>query len=185
MTGAEVGQRLFRARGWVPVPGAVLLVVLARAPAPWMAIAGWSLCAAGEALRLWGVAHIGPASRTRGDEVVGLIESGPFAWSRNPLYVGNLALWAGVGLLAGRPVLVAILVTVLAVHYRFVVAWEEANLRARLGATYDAYAARVGRWFGGGGAPGHGDWVAALRSERSTLLAMLLVIAAIELRLMA
>jgi protein-S-isoprenylcysteine O-methyltransferase Ste14 len=179
-----LGQQLFRARGWVPVPFAVLLIAFARSPAPWMAIAGVLLLGAGEALRLWGVAHIGPASRTRGDDVARLIESGPFAWSRNPLYVGNLMLWAGVGLLAGRPFVAALVVTALAVHYRFVIAWEEENLRARLGATYEVYAARVSRWFGGAAAAvdAPADWRAAVRSERSTFLVLALVIAALLLR---
>lgn len=181
-----VGQRLFRARGWVPVPFAVLLVVLARSPAPWMVLTGGLFICAGEALRLWGVAHIGASSRTRGDEVGRLVESGPFAWSRNPLYVGNLMLWSGVGLLAGRPIVAAAVVVALAVHYRLVVAWEEENLRARLGAPYDAYAARVSRWVGGSpSVTGSGDWLAALRSERSTFLAAALLIAAIGMRVMA
>ena len=181
-----LGQRLFRARGWIPVPLAVLLIAFARSPAPWMVIAGGVFVAAGEALRLWGVAHIGPASRTRGEEVARLVESGPFAWSRNPLYVGNLMLWSGAGLLAGRPIVAAAVVGVLAVHYRLVVAWEEQNLRARLGAPYEAYAARVSRWVGGGATvDGAADWRGALRSERSTFLAAGLMIAAIGLRVMA
>jgi protein-S-isoprenylcysteine O-methyltransferase Ste14 len=144
-----------------------------------MAIAGGALCVAGEALRLWGVAHIGAVSRTRGDEVGALVEGGPFGWSRNPLYVGNLALWAGVGLLAGRAWLAALVVGALALHYRFVIGWEETNLRARLGAPYDAYTARVPRWFGGPGGGGAGDWRAAVRSERSTFVALSAVVAAV------
>ena len=151
-----------------------------------MVLTGGLFVGAGEALRLWGVAHIGASSRTRGDEVGRLVESGPFAWSRNPLYVGNLMLWSGVGLLAGRPIVAAAVVVALAVHYRLVVAWEEENLRAKLGATYDAYAARVSRWIGGREAvEGAADWRGALRSERSTFFAAGLMIAAIGLRVMA
>ena len=180
-----LGERLFRARGWVPVPFALLLIAVARSPAPWMVIVGASFVAAGEALRLWGVAHIGAASRTRGDGVPRLVESGPFAWSRNPLYIGNLMLWSGVGLLAGRPVLTGVVVLALAVHYRFVVAWEEQNLRSRLGAPYEAYAARVSRWIGGRSTVGgSADWTGALRSERSTLLAAAVILVALRLRLM-
>jgi len=152
-----------------------------------MVVAGVLLLAAGEGLRLWGVAHIGAVSRTRGDEVARLVEGGPFAWSRNPLYIGNLMLWSGVGLLAGRPLAAAVVVLVLAVHYRFVVAWEEENLRARLGAPYEAYTARVSRWFGGRGSTtkASADWGGAFRSERSTVLAASLMVAAIQLRVVA
>jgi len=181
-----LGQRLFRARGWIPVPFALLLIAFARWPAPWMTIVGALCIVAGEGLRLWGVAHIGPASRTRGDEVPRLVESGPFAWSRNPLYIGNLTMWSGLGLLAGRPVVAAIVVAVLAVHYGFVVAWEEQNLRARLGAPYDAYLHRVSRWIGPwGSTEGVADWAGALRSERSTLLAAAVILVALRVRLMA
>jgi len=181
-----LGQRLFRARGWIPVPFALLLIAFARWPAPWMIIVGGLLVAAGEGLRLWGVAHIGAISRTRADDVGALIETGPFAWSRNPLYIGNLTMWSGVGLLAGRPLLAMFVVTALAVHYRFVVAWEEQNLRARLGAPYEAYLQRVSRWIGPGrAAEGAADWAGALRSERSTLLAAAVVLVALRLRLMA
>jgi protein-S-isoprenylcysteine O-methyltransferase Ste14 len=150
-----------------------------------MVIGGVLLVGPGEGLRLWGVAHIGSVSRTRGDGVGALIETGPFAWSRNPLYIGNLLLWSGVGLLAGRPIVAALVVVALAVHYRFVVAWEEENLRARLGAPYEAYAARVSRWIGGTrSAEGASDWAVAIRSERSTFLAAAVVLVALRVRLM-
>jgi protein-S-isoprenylcysteine O-methyltransferase Ste14 len=151
-----------------------------------MTIVGALCIAAGEALRLWGVAHIGAVSRTRADGVSRLVDSGPFAWSRNPLYIGNLTMWLGVGLLAGRPVVAVLVVAALALHYRFVVAWEEQNLRAQLGAPYEAYAARVSRWIGpGGSGEGAADWAGALRSERSTLLAAAVILVALRVRLMA
>ena len=151
-----------------------------------MVIVGALCIVAGEGLRLWGVAHIGAVSRTRGDDVGALIETGPFAWSRNPLYLGNLMMWSGVGLLAGRPVVAVVVVAALALHYRFVVAWEEQNLRVRIGAPYEAYAARVSRWIGGSSAVGgSADWIGAVRSERSTLLAAAVVLVALRVRLLA
>ena len=48
-----------------------------------------------EALRLWGVHHIGVISRTRSDRLGPLVASGPFALVRNPLYLGNIMLWVG------------------------------------------------------------------------------------------
>ena len=50
-------------------PSDLVLIALAREPTPWMVIVGVSILVTGEALRLWGVAHIGATSRTRGDEV--------------------------------------------------------------------------------------------------------------------
>ncbi|MDP6934739.1 MAG: methyltransferase [Myxococcota bacterium] len=55
---------------------------------------GVALLAAGELLRITAVRHIGARSRTRQSQVGPLVTTGPYAYSRNPLYVGNLLLWA-------------------------------------------------------------------------------------------
>ena len=46
------------------------------------------------------VHHIGVISRTRSDRLGPLVASGPFALVRNPLYLGNIALWVGFALTA-------------------------------------------------------------------------------------
>jgi len=179
---ASLGGWLFAARGWLPVPLALLAVLLARGGTPWV-VGGLVVVAAGEALRMWGVAWIGGRSRTRGDDVGPLVTSGPYRWSRNPLYVGNLVMWAGVGLLTGRWWAVPLLVGPLALHYALVVRWEEQNLRQKLGPAYVAWCRHTARWVGPPGPVGEGraDWPAALRSERSTLLAAILVSSAVVL----
>jgi protein-S-isoprenylcysteine O-methyltransferase Ste14 len=75
-----------------------------------------------------------------------IIEEGPYRLSRNPLYVGLLALYLGVALLA--PTAWGLILFPLAV---LLVDWgairpEERYLRARFGKRYDAYARRVRRW---------------------------------------
>ena len=136
---------------------------------------------AGEGLRLWGVGHIGPASRTRGEEVTQLVTGGPYGRCRNPLYVGNVLLWVGVGLFAGWAWALGWL-GLLGLHYSLVVRWEEANLAARLGAPYRAYLERVPRWLPvGPGGEGAFDLARALKSERSTFLALAAVLAALGL----
>lgn len=137
------------------------------------------LIALGEAVRLWAVGHIGPASRTRGDDVTQLVTSGPYARLRNPLYAGNILLWVGVGFLAGGLWALAWLV-LMVVHYGLVVRWEESNLGPRIGPAYRAYLERVPRWLplGPGGGGGAYDLVVAIKSERSTFLALIAVLAA-------
>ncbi|HJN73440.1 MAG TPA: isoprenylcysteine carboxylmethyltransferase family protein [Myxococcota bacterium] len=126
----------------------------------------------GEAIRLWAVGYIGPASRTRTSEVGQLVTVGPYGRLRNPLYAGNIIIWSGVGLVAGWYWALAWLV-LMVVHYGLVVRWEEANLAPELGPEYRAYLERVPRWLplGPGGA-GTFDLVRALGSERSTFLAL-------------
>jgi protein-S-isoprenylcysteine O-methyltransferase Ste14 len=81
----------------------------------------------------------GQATRT-------VMVSGPFAVSRNPLYVGLLVLHLGVALLL--PSVWALVLWPVAV---VLVDWgairpEERFLRQRFGPAYDEYAGRVRRW---------------------------------------
>jgi protein-S-isoprenylcysteine O-methyltransferase Ste14 len=76
-----------------------------------------------------------------------LMTGGPYAFSRNPMYVAELALWLGWTILFGS---VAVLVgfVVLGVAVRGVVPWEERGLEARFGEAYRGYKATVPRWLG-------------------------------------
>lgn len=75
-----------------------------------------------------------------------LVTNGPFALTRNPIYLGNTLLLGGAGLafdnawfLAGALV-AAQWVTTLAIRR------EEAHLAAKFGAAWQAYARRTPRW---------------------------------------
>ena len=179
-----LGRWLFQVRGVLPVPLLVGLVALARPGA-----VGLGLCAlgvaAGVALRLWAVAHIGPGSRRRDAAVGDLASTGPYRHVRNPLYLGNLCLYAGLAAASGRLEVVAGVILLVYLWYNTIIAWEETRLRAALGAPWTAWAAGVPRWWPrlrplGPDAPGR--WAAAWRSERSTHLAVLVVLAALGLR---
>lgn len=158
-----IGRWLFERRGWLPVPFVAAALLLR--PSHWGA--GLLVTLLGEALRLWAVGHIGRVSRTRGADVGRLVDVGPYARLRNPLYVGNILLFAGFGVVLWPAAL--LLVPLLAVYYDRIVAWEEQNLRALLGEPYADYCRRVPRWWPGG-PPKAGAWSAreAFRSERGT-----------------
>ncbi len=75
-----------------------------------------------------------------------VLDSGPFAWSRNPLYVGLLAASAGVAVLAGSLwALVALPLEWALLHWGAVLP-EERYLTAKFGDAYADYRARVRRW---------------------------------------
>ncbi len=74
-----------------------------------------------------------------------LITYGPYAYTRNPLYLGEMALWLGWAILFGSPV-VLLAIVVLAVWINLVVPWEERVLARQFGETYRQYQARVPRW---------------------------------------
>lgn len=148
-TTSRLGGWLFRYRTWLPLPVALIILTLrvGEAPpsAPWMVV-GVLITAAGEMLRLWGVHHIGTISRTRTHRLGPLIDTGPFAYTRNPLYIGNIAMWLGFALTARLLWLAPLILLLLGLEYHAIVRWEERLLDSRLGVAYRDYAARVPRW---------------------------------------
>ena len=75
-----------------------------------------------------------------------VIDDGPFAWSRNPLYVGLLVLSAGVALVAGSTWALAALPLEWALLRWGAVLPEERYLAGKFGETYTDYCSRVRRW---------------------------------------
>jgi protein-S-isoprenylcysteine O-methyltransferase Ste14 len=75
-----------------------------------------------------------------------ILDRGPFRLSRNPLYVGLIALDVALALL--WPSFWALVLTPVGVAALWwgAIAPEERYLSAKFGAEYDAYRARVRRW---------------------------------------
>jgi protein-S-isoprenylcysteine O-methyltransferase Ste14 len=184
-TTTRIGGWLFRHRTWLPLPVAIVILTLRigqAPPSPFLVGVGVGVTMVGELIRLWGVHHIGAISRTRSDRLGPLVASGPFALIRNPLYVGNIALWVGFALAARLVWLAPVIVVLLGLEYHAIVRWEETLLESRLGQAYRDYAARVPRWLP---SPHRGDrglrrkmegfsLRATLFSERGTFVAMAL-----------
>jgi len=132
------------------VAGAVLTATWGDpfALGPWRVPLGWALLAAfagwnGWALWLFGRHETGLLP---GQATSSMIEEGPYRLSRNPLYVGLLALYLGVVLLG--PTFWGLLLFPAAV---LLVLWgairpEERFLREQFGPAYDEYTRRVRRW---------------------------------------
>ena len=89
-----MSEWLFRNRGWLPVPLIAAAVLFAEyRSAYWLR--GLFVMFAGEGIRLWAAAHIGPAARTSRPLDFQLITTGPYAHMRHPLYFGNFLLTLG------------------------------------------------------------------------------------------
>ncbi len=77
---------------------------------------------------------------------VAMVSSGIFGLSRNPIYLGDALILAGLGLRWDSPLaIVSVPVFMWLVTHRFI-RGEEARLRERFGEAFDRYAARVRRW---------------------------------------
>jgi protein-S-isoprenylcysteine O-methyltransferase Ste14 len=75
------------------------------------------------------------------------VTEGIFKHCRNPLYVGNILMLLGVGILANSLVYVAIVIPLFLFIYQAIVLAEENFLRGKFGAGFDTYCSRVSRWW--------------------------------------
>jgi protein-S-isoprenylcysteine O-methyltransferase Ste14 len=77
-----------------------------------------------------------------------LLTPGPYAFSRNPMYLFELVFWFGWALFYGSlTVLVGFLLWFVMFNF-VIVPHEERDLEARFGEDYRAYKARAPRWLG-------------------------------------
>lgn len=175
----RLGGWLFRKRTSLPLPIVAALLLIPAADSTIrgeLLIAGVAIVVVGELIRLWGVHHIGAVSRTRSERLGPLIDSGPFAWVRNPLYIGNILLWVGFAVTAQLLWLAPVIAVLLALEYHAIVRWEERLLETRMGESYRDYMRRVPRWIPRPGARAPADhraafsWRQTLYSERGTLI---------------
>ena len=178
---SRTGGWLFRQRTWLPLPLVAALLLIPPPPGTpdILPFVGAAIVAAGEAIRLWAVLHIGAISRTRSDRLGPLVDSGPFRRVRNPLYLGNILLWTGFSITARLVWLTPIVVMLLALEYHAIVRWEEQLLAARIGEPYARYMREVPRWLpsltaqpSSSNGPAVFSWKETLFSERGTLIAI-------------
>jgi protein-S-isoprenylcysteine O-methyltransferase Ste14 len=114
---------------------AILYVWLAR-PTPTSLIAGTLVMLPGLGLRALASGHVQKDKQ--------LTTSGPYAYTRNPLYLGSLLMAAGFAIAARSLWIVALMVLIFVVIYVPVIAGEERYLRQTF-PDYDDYAHHVPR----------------------------------------
>lgn len=152
---AGIGRWLFKYRNAVGPAMFVLAVFTAGKPVPsasralheWLSIFGVLLALAGQALRIFtiGLDYIERGGRRRQVYASKLVQGGVFAHCRNPLYLGNILMCAGLALVAQSWSFYLCMVAVM-LAYAAIVAAEEDFLSTQFGASYAAYRARVPRW---------------------------------------
>lgn len=115
---------------------AFALGFLARKFPTWPGIV---VCFIGATLRFWASGYLRKDNRP----AVG----GPYAWVRNPLYLGTYLMALGTALAASQYVLLALLSVTFAVIYHYIILDEETKLERIFGSPYVRYKDLVSRFF--------------------------------------
>lgn len=102
----------------------------------------------GAVLGVWGLLAFKREGTTHepNGTATALLTGGPFAFSRNPLYLALVALLAAFGLVLDSAWMLLLLPVLTLLLDRLVIVREEARLRAQFGDDYVAYTRQVRRW---------------------------------------
>jgi protein-S-isoprenylcysteine O-methyltransferase Ste14 len=140
---------VFKNRGAFLAVPAVLLAAFGK-PSALSVTVGLPIAIAGELVRCWAVGYTGVT--TRGDAVSApeLVTAGPYAYVRNPLYVGNFVTAAGYAIAftgknsaTARAALIAGSLAAMCGIYATIVPHEERFLRSQFGEAFERYCERV------------------------------------------
>lgn len=182
MTLQRIREQAFKLRGGVWTLLFVAMLLLAH-PTTQSVFLGLPFVITGQLLRFWAVGCIG---RYRGERVgaEALATWGPYAFVRNPLYVGNGIIGLGWGVMAG-PWATAIFVAAFFLLYTvLIVPHEEAFLLQKFGDAYRRYRDVTGAFIPGswpsGRIAGRFDrrvlWVSERHSLLVTVVGTLLIV---------
>jgi protein-S-isoprenylcysteine O-methyltransferase Ste14 len=140
------------------VAGALPALLLVVEPGDWrfattgaVRALGWGVAVAGVVLYgwcAWRFATTGRGTPAPHDPPRRLVTAGPYAISRNPMYVAVLAVVSGAVLVTGSPTLAGYLAILAIGFHRRVIRYEEPTLNRTFGEAYQRYCARVPRWLG-------------------------------------
>lgn len=151
MSLAAIGNWVFRTRDFLfPVAFALALLpgpALFAAPTRAVAI-GFGIAALGQAILVGtiGFKYIVRGGRDRRVYAEDLVTDGIYGHTRNPMYLGNLLILAGIAVASNSWICLVAAVALFAFAYAAVVAAEEQYLLGKFGPAYAAYCRDVPRW---------------------------------------
>jgi protein-S-isoprenylcysteine O-methyltransferase Ste14 len=115
----------------------------------WPIIIGLIITITGQLVRglTIGLAYIVRGGKEGKPYAEGLVTEGIFNHCRNPLYVGNILMLLGIGILSNSLVYTAIVIPIFLFIYQAIVLAEENFLRGKFGPGFNEYCKKVNRWF--------------------------------------
>lgn len=110
----------------------------------------WSVVAVSIGLMLWAVLTIWHYRTTVNPygQASTLVSSGPFAFSRNPIYLADALLYLAASILWQNGWTLVLAPVIWLIMRYAVIRHEEAHLHARFGKAYEVYCQRTARWLG-------------------------------------
>lgn len=137
------------------IAGAIVLGVVYRPPwfgsplADFLFALGWLMVAASGAIAIQAfrtLKRAGTTVRADGAATV-LVTRGPFAISRNPIYLASTLVMAGIGLITGNAWFLLLALVASFTTQKLAIEPEEKHLFVRFGKKYRDYQKKVRRWF--------------------------------------
>ena len=137
----DTGNFLFKYRSYTPIPLALYILYNSH-PEIQNILIGFILIAIGESLRMWAVSYAGGITRTTNVGAPSLCTSGPYGYTRNPLYIGNMIIYSGVVFVAGSLNILSMLIVTWAffiIQYYLIINLEQNTLIDLFGKEYKNY----------------------------------------------
>ena len=145
----DTGNFLFKYRSYTPIPLALYILYNSH-PEIQNVLIGFILIAIGESLRMWAVSYAGGITRTTNVGAPSLCTSGPYGYTRNPLYIGNMIIYSGVVFVAGSLNILSMLIVTWAffiIQYYLIINLEQNTLIDIFGKEYNNYMNNVPIFF--------------------------------------
>ena len=137
----KIANFLFKYRSYTPIPLALYILINSNFQIQNLII-GLTLIFIGELLRIWAVSYAGGITRTTKVGAPSLCTTGPYSYTRNPLYIGNMIIYTGVVYVAGSYNILSMLIitwTFFIIQYYLIIKLEQNRLIDIFGKEYKAY----------------------------------------------
>ena len=137
----KIANFLFKYRSYTPIPLALYILINSNFQIQNLII-GLTLIFIGELLRIWAVSYAGGITRTTKVGAPALCTTGPYSYTRNPLYIGNMIIYTGVVYVAGSYNILSMLIitwTFFIIQYYLIIKLEQNRLIEIFGKEYKAY----------------------------------------------
>ncbi len=111
-------------------------------------VLGFTIALSGQLIRVAtiGLVYIIRGGKNRQIYAEGLVTEGLFSHCRNPLYVGNVLIIIGLGIMSNSLIFACVMIPLFLFFYQAIVLAEENFLRGKFGPAYDEYVSKTNRW---------------------------------------